>query len=330
MGGIPEQQGLASIPVAPLAVRACSYRPGPNLLVMVDGGDGIGDGPWRVSVDRDDGTTNIAPIMWVGDHGEPPEGRIALVARRNEDRPPRPDGLPWYIDLDPEQAMALVGGRYVPAESWSLSVGLGLLPGETEPTRGLGDEPEWVGVVVVDGRMRHVEVGDLGDLVVFGDATDKVNPLHIEWRGQSLAAAALGLDTTHPGDVEQFFTRFGAPPEGPFLTLRELRFRLGFVAYRARQETPVGDTNRFGSLGVDDAGVPTIFGDIWQLTELSVALERRGGRVGYCEAPAPWGSGPCGKPFVASRLGRRRYCSDMCQSRATSRRAYARRTGKER
>ena len=201
---------------------------------------------------------------------------------------------------------------------------------------------EWVTRVRFDDQLR-VTLYDLGHAIAFGTASGNAEPLSAEWRGMSLAEAFLDLDTSRGEYVASFFETFGEPPDlrGYFWTgTRWLSInRVRHLQDRVRQaliaEEPIGgawweegrpDSEAEG-LGVValEAGIPTVRLNLWQALALSLANEQRDGRIGYCAAPKPWETGSCGRPFLAHRKGRRRYCSDLCASRATTRRARGRR-----
>jgi hypothetical protein len=296
--------GLANIPVAPISVRECRFLPGPHY--------------WACCIDAQ------API----DLSE--EGAFLSVSP--DDVSDLLETPPMAIEINPH------GPRGWPASGLRLDAPFGSVEvhvthdympsyteGETRVYRGPG------------GRELLVYVGDRGDQIEFREEIGSAQPLSVEWRGQSLAGALLGLNRRRPDDVVAFFRAFGAPRERGRMDMADLRWEQVRLADTLEGPRLLSDlpglsglqqrryfSPSFGELHADAEGSPVLVANLWELARLSLTLERRQGRIGFCEAPAPWGSGPCGKPFIAARLGRRRFCSPECQSRASSRRAYAR------
>jgi hypothetical protein len=295
--------GLANIPVASIPVRECRHLPGPHY--------------WAYCVDAD------API----DPSQ--EGAFFTVG---------PDALCDLLETPPLELEINLHGPL----AWPQS---GLRPGAPMSSVGVGvthdGMPMWeegeVRTYTWQGRSLLVYIGDLGDQISFHEEIGVAQPLSVEWRGQSLAGALLGLNLRRSDDVLAFFRTFGAPCERGRMEMAEMRWQRQSLANSLERAGRLVDlpgvsasqlrrfSPSFGELREDDDGSPVLVASLWEMARLSLALERREGRIGFCEAPAPWGSGPCGRPFISARLGRRRFCSSECQSRASSRRAYARR-----
>jgi hypothetical protein len=187
----------------------------------------------------------------------------------------------------------------------------------------------------------RVTTYDLGPAIVFNGPTRAVS-VSDEWRGQTLADAFLRLDTENGDDVAAFFTAFGPPPgldnylwTGPrWMSLngvQDLQQRLVRALQRWPDETPIGwwlpqPASSIGRLAVHDGHGLTLALDLWEAVTVSVAEEQRDDRLGFCEAPLPFGIGTCGRPFFSLRRHRKHYCSEQCQSRASTRRSRERRS----
>ncbi len=206
---------------------------------------------------------------------------------------------------------------------------------------------------------------DVGDAIAFGEAiVATADPFSTRLAGQTIESRFLSLDMAHPDELAQFFNVFGAPPDlgypghapwsgqgwsaadGRWISLARLRQLQGaFDAFLRLGRLPGADERfgrdahgrwrrpAYGDVRSDGRGRPLWHFDLWEAIGVALAADLDQGEIGFCEAPLGRGMATrrCGRPFVASREGRRMYCSERCHTRAGTR-AYklalkARKTG---